>query len=143
MTPHFFAKISPEPNTGCWLWCGYAMDNGYGQQKLRQKNWLAHRMSWATFRGPIPSGLNVCHTCDNRLCVNPEHLFLGTHKDNHDDMTRKGRRVVHNLNQPTCGKGHPFTPANTRQHGTKRQCKECNRAAAGAYQRRKAGARAA
>ena len=85
--PHsdtFWDGCIPEPNTGCWLWLGFISPDGYGTR-------LAHRRAWELARGPIPDGMLVCHRCDVRHCVNPDHLFLGTHLDNMRDMIRKGR----------------------------------------------------
>ena len=82
------------PMSGCWLWSRHVDRHGYGQMTLRdpKRTVTAHRASWITFRGPIPSGMCVLHKCDVRCCVNPSHLFLGTNRDNMDDMTAKGRR---------------------------------------------------
>lgn len=81
----------PEPNSGCWIWTGAQRSNGYGTVCYRRKHYKAHRLSWEAFRGPIPDGLWVLHKCDTPICVNPDHLFLGTAKNNTDDMWRKGR----------------------------------------------------
>jgi len=74
----------------CWEWSGSFKD-GYGTIKKHKKNYLAHRFSWEQSFGPIPNGLYVCHSCDNRQCTKPGHLFLGTHKDNMADMIGKKR----------------------------------------------------
>jgi len=87
----FFEKVSPEPNTGCWLWTAYTKSAGYGQFWYLGRWKLAHRASYDMFVGKVPDGVLVCHKCDVPGCVNPDHLFLGTHQDNTDDMVRKGR----------------------------------------------------
>jgi hypothetical protein len=87
----FHAGYIPEPTSGCWLWLGRPQSTGYGQLHVSGKRTLAHRYSWELEIGPIPDGMYVLHRCDNRLCVNPDHLFVGTHQDNMDDMVRKGR----------------------------------------------------
>jgi len=75
----------------CWEWEASCFERGYGQFKVGEKNWLAHRFSYTIFVGPIPKGMLICHTCDNRKCVRPSHLFPGTHRDNSDDKIQKGR----------------------------------------------------
>lgn len=79
------------PFHGCWEWVGPITGDGYGALKNRGKMVGAHRASWAINRGPVPSGLCVLHQCDNPLCVNPAHLFLGTHGDNSRDRCAKLR----------------------------------------------------
>lgn len=83
----------PEPNTGCHLWMGCACRLGYGRLGDVPKGTptLAHRKAYEQFVGPIPEGMKVCHRCDCPSCCNPDHLFLGTQKDNLRDMFAKGR----------------------------------------------------
>lgn len=87
----------PEPNSGCWLWLAGAGKRRYGRFKLgklpngKSVTRFAHRVSWQIHRGEIPKGIQVCHKCDVPECVNPDHLFLGTQKDNARDMARKRR----------------------------------------------------
>lgn len=91
----FLSLIFPEPMSGCWLWEGNANPAGYGQIWNGKTIVNTHRFSYEYFVGPIPSvngrTLHVCHRCDTPACVNPDHLFLGTAKDNVKDMDKKGR----------------------------------------------------
>ncbi|WP_198527626.1 HNH endonuclease signature motif containing protein [Xanthomonas sp. SHU 199] len=84
----------PVPEAGCWLWIGRMSTNGYGRIGIgRNKQYRAHRISWEHHFGPIPDGMYVCHKCDVRSCINPDHLFIGTAKDNARDREAKGRGV--------------------------------------------------
>ena len=82
----------PEPMSGCWLWTGPHYPDGYGRLWVNGKHSLAHRLQWERFNGPIPKGMLICHHCDTPPCINPDHLFLGTHTDNMRDAARKGRQ---------------------------------------------------
>ena len=88
----FHERYAINPQTGCWIWQGSHYWHGYGacSRPLFGEGY-AHRWSWAIHHGPIPADMHVLHRCDVRNCVNPDHLFLGTQKDNMDDMRRKNR----------------------------------------------------
>lgn len=90
----FEQKIMFEPMTGCWFWTGSTLASGHGQISVRTKfNMKAHRLSFEFYKGPIPDGLDVCHHCDEPSCVNPDHLYAGTHQQNMNDRERRGRGV--------------------------------------------------
>ena len=91
----FLDKVDKDTTTGCWEWTGCTASGGYGtiRRKVGHKEWKmvkAHRVSYELYKGSIGE-FYVCHNCDNPKCVNPEHLFLGTAKDNTQDMMSKGR----------------------------------------------------
>lgn len=88
----FWSKVSKQEN-GCWLWTAAKNGHGYGSFRIsiKDKNKIAHRYSFELVNGPIPVGMILCHSCDVTSCVNPDHLFLGTHKDNAIDRNKKGR----------------------------------------------------
>src|SRR5262245_37866332 len=79
-----------DPKTGCRLWTRARIGN-YGNIRMDGRTLRAHRAAWIARHGPIPAGLVVCHRCDTPLCINPDHLFLGTHRENMIDMAMKIR----------------------------------------------------
>ena len=102
----FWAKVERGP--GCWEWKASRSRQGYGQFGMdrggpRWSNSPAHRVAWEFTYGPIPSGLLICHRCDNPPCCNPEHLFLGTVSENAVDSVAKGRWMVHRHRNQPCG----------------------------------------
>lgn len=84
-------KSVPIPETGCRIWQGSKMNKGYGVLCIHNRHKTAHRLSYEAFKGPIPQGLMIRHSCHNRLCIEPEHLSVGTAYDNEHDKIRAGR----------------------------------------------------
>lgn len=87
----FDAKWSPEPNSGCWLWTASVDGHGYGKIFKDGRLQKAHRVAYELYKSKIPDGLLALHHCDNRLCINPDHIFIGTQRDNMIDKCAKGR----------------------------------------------------
>lgn len=92
MNERFWSKVDKRGPDECWLWTAHTNRDGYGRVGFDRKVMYAHRLSFEMANGPIPDGMHVLHRCDNPGCVNPSHLFFGTHLDNMRDMLAKGRR---------------------------------------------------
>lgn len=101
----FFKSLS-SVNKECIVFPGHIKKDGYGSCWFKGKHWYAHRVSFTLHVKEIPIGMDVCHTCDNPSCVNPNHLFLGTHKDNMQDKVRKGRHRYGIPTRKAVGESH-------------------------------------
>lgn len=89
--PRFWSHVKKLDGDGCWEWTSTLFNDGYASFKMQGKQRRSCRVAWELANGPIPDGLFTCHRCDNKLCVRPDHLFLGTALDNTRDMIAKGR----------------------------------------------------
>lgn len=135
--PHVRALSKTEQGDGCWEYGGKIGNRGYGLVFIetlpdgREKWALAHRVVYEGMVGPIPEGMFLCHHCDNRKCVRPDHIFVGTDADNKADMYAKGRHPhgeTHWKSKVThCPQGHPYSGDNLyiRNCG-RRMCRACN-----------------
>jgi hypothetical protein len=122
--------------SGCWEWQGWTCrfrgikpgQRGYPQASVRNKSVRLHRWMLETMQRPLVKGEVACHKCDNKPCINPDHLFIGTQKDNIRDGMSRGKQQFHPSHYTKCKSGHEFTPENTWicKNGW-RHCKACGR----------------
>lgn len=116
-------------STGCWEWQGFRMPSGYGCCNWRGSNWSTHRLAYTLWKGPIPDGLDICHSCDNKPCCNPDHLWLGDQTANSLDVVIKGRHYL--ASRTHCPRGHELSGDNVKYYAKNRNwraCAACDRA---------------
>lgn len=112
----FWKKVDIKSQNECWNWIGYKNKHGYGVMAINRDGKAlvyAHRLSWIINKKTEIDKLCICHKCDNPSCVNPNHLFIGTQKDNVTDMFKKKRGYIHFLQKQThCKRGHSYSGSN-------------------------------
>lgn len=124
-TARFWSLVSPEPNTGCWLWCGQEVFGGYGAFWGGRRTVKAHRFSYEIKFGAVPPGFQLDHLCRVRLCVNPDHLEPVTHREN---CLRGISFSAANAKKTHCIHGHELTADNLMpRKDSRRICRECHK----------------
>lgn len=120
--------VSPEPNSGCWLWLGAYIRKGYGMFGYSPNNVrLATHVALEFDGRERPTSKSIArHKCDNPACVNPDHLEWGSHKDNHNDMVSRGRDRMDSTRKTHCVRGHDLAETSYIRGNGYRQCRECD-----------------
>jgi len=147
-TERFLEKISPEPNSGCWLWMGATNNNGYGVTGVNGKNKLAHRVAYQLLHGVDSVGMDLDHLCRVRCCVNPHHLEPVSHRENilrgdGPALAKRNIALIHadRRARTHCAHGHEYTDANTliRRRGDQiwRACRRCSSIAVAKFKARR------
>lgn len=121
----FWAKVYPEPNTGCWLWGASTSDTGYGSFALVGVGHNTHRLAFETLKAPVPDGCVIDHiVCDTKACVNPDHMTPTTNRAN----VIRSPFMVAQMARTHCPAGHPYQGNNLILRRGKRECRTCKRA---------------
>lgn len=130
---HYLTKVSIHPTSGCWLWPGRKMTNGYARVVIYRKDRLLHRLVYELLNGALDEGLSLHHTCETPACVNPQHLEPCTHSEHrarhggYEKLAAASARTRRERSH--CAKGHEYTPENTIvSPGSWRKCRICDNA---------------
>lgn len=112
-----------ENERGCWIWQGHKNGFGYAQMFYRGRRWMVHRLAYTLWKGPIPEGHQVCHSCDTPSCANPDHLWTGSNLSNQLDSIRKRRHA--NAAKTHCPYGHEYAVDGAIRADGRRECLRC------------------
>jgi hypothetical protein len=128
LSERFWSHVDRRGPDECWRWTASVCPKGYARLRHEGRKRAAHQISWEIANGrPFPTGLFGCHKCDNPSCVNPAHIFPGTHGDNMRDASAKGRWSSQLKPGGRCGRGHLLSPENLSRTKTRLRCKVCMR----------------